>query len=74
MSFVTNMQFIVIINNNYYLSKSASSQIIFRGIHTCVLCTVLADNNLQKRPKHVAVTVSVIKILLCLMGENRNIS
>ena len=45
----------------------ASSQ-LFCGIHTCVLCEILPDDGLQKRPKHVAF-IYVIKILLCSIGK-----
>jgi hypothetical protein len=39
-------------------------------ICNCVLCNVLPDDGLQKRPKHVAVIIYILNILLCLMGEN----
>ena len=29
----------------------------FRGVHICVLCNVLSDDGLQKRPKNVAVII-----------------
>ena len=35
----------------------ASSQIIFRGIRTCILCNVLPDRGLQKEPNYVTVTI-----------------
>jgi hypothetical protein len=47
---------------------------VFCGIHTCVLCNVLTDDGLQKMPKHVAVTIHVIKTLLRCVGENMNMT
>jgi hypothetical protein len=41
------------------------------GIHACVSCTVLPDDCLQKRPKHVAVVIYIMKIRLCLVGKKR---
>ena len=35
---------------------------------------VLPDDGLQKGPKHVAVIIHTTETLLCLMGENSNIS
>ena len=45
-----------------------ANSLIFRSIHTCVLCNVLPDDDLRKGPKHVAVIINIIKILLCSMG------
>ena len=42
--------------------KFASSQLIFRGIRTCVLCNVLFDGGVYKAPKHVAVIINMINI------------
>jgi hypothetical protein len=36
----------------------------------CVLCNVLPDDGLQKRPKRVAVTY-ITNIFLCSVGESR---
>jgi hypothetical protein len=42
----------------YCLCKFSSSQIIiFRGVHTYVLCAVVPDDGLYERPKRVAVII-----------------
>jgi hypothetical protein len=46
---------------------------MFCCIHTCILYNVLPHDGLQKRSKHVAV-IFIIKVRLCLMGKNGNIS
>lgn len=52
---------------------TASSHVAFRGIHNCIACNVLPDYGLHRRLKHVAVVIYVIKILLCSMGEKKNV-